>query len=228
MEDKPKIGRWCALCGPNASYADEVAAAVVVASTASGDHEQIDITIRDPLPGWETPLWGADRDWLYLRRPEGVWKTRLPKIPQRAEVLLCVRDPNTQEEYKSTMLGGDLSPTNGWRRWRGQPASPATMDATLRPAGIESLPFDEAGCPLLGVVERKGAAAWLDAGDAFCSPPIARRVGRWIVATDCKTGRRVGFGLPSPSEAELALDHGELWLRFSGDLLAPVDCRVME
>jgi hypothetical protein len=109
---------------------------------------------------------------------------------------------------------------------RRESASPQAMDLRLRPTGIENFPFDEVGPPLINVVSRQGADVWIEAGSAFGSPPSLRREGSWIIGTDSETGRTVGFAVPSPSEAEMALDYGRLWLRFRGCLFSPIEAPV--
>lgn len=227
MTNKSSMGRWTALFGAESDYATEIMNASTIASRASVDGDQMDLMVDESLQGWEDPLWGADRDWLYLRRPEGVWKTRIPRVPRGAELVVWARDPNAPEKRLGISLGDDISPTGGWRVSRRESMSPQEMDSRVRPRGIVNYPFDELGPPLINVVSRQGANVWIEAGSAFGSPPSLRREGAWIVGTDSETGRTVGFAVPSPSEAEMALDHGQLWLRFGGSVYTSVEAPVI-
>src|SRR5471030_584170 len=71
------IGRWSALFNGRTSFKDEVGSAIEIGAKWNRSARQRDI-ILDEIPGWLTPLWGSDRQWLYIRRPEGVWKTKIP------------------------------------------------------------------------------------------------------------------------------------------------------
>lgn len=71
MTNKSSTGRWTALFGAESDYGTEIVSASTIASCASVDGDQMDLMLDEGLQVWENPLWGADRDWLYLRRLEG-------------------------------------------------------------------------------------------------------------------------------------------------------------
>lgn len=221
-----KTGRWCALFGRPMSFAEEIKRAVEVSAIATLFGPQVHIAIEPPLPGWEVPLWGSDGQWLYLRRPEGVWKTRLPLAHADLQASICIKDPNMTEWLGSTFIGTDWVGVAGWVMREGEPCSPADLDAAASPSKAPGYEVDEIGFPLLKRISTDDGRAVFHAGAAFSSAPKLWVDRKAVIGQDEATGRRVAFGTNGTEAAEVLASGGDLWLRFSGDMLLPVDAKV--
>ena len=225
MQTRERPGRWTSLLGGERSFAEEAESAKIIASKARLHDGQLDIELGDPLPGWVVPLWSVDRDWLYLRRPEGVWKTRLPRHKPGHPVVLWARRSD-QDPTRGTFIGDDLRPRTGWAYRAGVPMTPADMDARKAANPASNCPAGEIGTTLTREVDRSGSRVVYSVGEEFGEPPILVEAGDWILGADRAGARSVAFRIKGADNALIALRHEELWLRFSGDLLAPFDARV--
>lgn len=223
---QPMIGRWCGLFGSALSFADEIKQAreVPLAVELVGTHANLRVDVS--IAGWVVPLWGSDAEWLYLRRPEGVWKARLPLDYADLQASICLRDPNLPQCFGSSGIGSKWVDAGGWFLRDGERCSPGQMDEDSSARDVPGYDMDEVGFPLLDRVSTSDGRAVFLAGDAFSEAPrlwVDRKV---VIGEDRSNGRRVGFGI-NGTEAEAVLANGgAVWLRFCGDFLLPVDALV--
>lgn len=234
MTTRNPLGQWTRLFGKPLSFDREVEMAVEIRAEWSFDEEsnQRDIVI-DPIPGWPPPMWGSDDAWLYLRRPEGVWKTKLPKDKLlAAPTYLYARVEDSDDA--TLMLGGlalgdDIHCMGGWLRGSQNITrlDAVDVDEHIREAAErENTPANELGGLLDAVVERKPGRMVVDVGDWFDRQPSFEHHGEWLVFLDRQSGRSVGFSLRGCQAVQDAMANGHLWLRFSGQWMRPFLARV--
>lgn len=230
MTNQRKVGRWASLFGQRMSFQKEIASAkeIGVRWTQIGDENygQLDVEI-DPIPGWLTPMWGSDDQWLYLRRPEGVWKFALPNNNPNHSVQLCFRNQDGQS-LGSDSIGTEIRSLGGWF-WSMDthtPINAADIDDEVQGwAEEDRAPADQLGGYLDQIVEVKPGMTMIQVGDEFGQPPLFSTDGDWLVATD-QQGWRVAYSLRNCSKAKAALDQKELWLLFSGPCMKSWSTRV--
>jgi hypothetical protein len=94
------------------------------------------------LPGWDEPLWAADERWLYLRRPEGIWKTLLPLEHLDKIALLYQRRTGSLGLLGGTQIGHNFDQKMRWHRGS-QPVDPSDLDFPygFAPDGTEMGPM---------------------------------------------------------------------------------------
>jgi len=169
------IGRWTALFGPTSSFCDEIAKAVEVRSDLrlreieglGGEFSCVEILLPD-LPGRDEYLWASDKKWLYVRRPEGVWKTGLP-IEHLDRICVLRQLAASGKTFGGMQLGRDprdCSNLPGWRRRR----EPTTLAAMDFPYGLDEA-GNEIGPTLSEAVEVAGGRVVMRAGPNFPSRP---------------------------------------------------------
>ena len=233
MAQRVSIGSWSRLFGGRRSFALEADRAQAVDPEWLSTPFQRDI-VFPKLPGWLAPLWGSDHEWLYLRRPEGVWRARIPK-DFCADTPITIHERsllNGSETIRGGMgIGRSLTGHSGWIRGSAvdEPIEAADLDGRSRPSsrGFE-VDADIVGRPLGEVAAESAERLELRAGDYFARPPAFALDGRWLVATDVQSGLRVAYdiGLPGYEFVGEALDAERLWLRFEGRWLASFAVQV--
>jgi hypothetical protein len=226
------IGRWTALFGPTSSFCDEIAKAVEVRSDLrlreieglGGEFSCVEILLPD-LPGRDEYLWASDKKWLYVRRPEGVWKTGLP-IEHLDRICVLRQLAASGKTFGGMQLGRDprdCSNLPGWRRRR----EPTTLAAMDFPYGLDEA-GNEIGPTLSEAVEVAGGRVVMRAGPEFSEPPDA-----WVWLGDTlhasRQGRVVSYPVSPALDLRPTADRGDLWLRFSTwthEWADPIDVRV--
>lgn len=213
-----QTGRWTEQFGANEPFANELARAVEISHAWNDIGTQVFVEL-ERMPGWLRPLWAFHDGWLYLRRPEGVWKTKPPALLTELPIVLCQKPPEGKY-LGSEYIGDRFLPTRGWMRGAGEATSPAEMDDELSAIGY-GVAADEVGDGLTEVIEDTPARYLMAAGDLFDCPPAITVDGQWLVCADAASGRRAAYSLESDPHAKKALRDGRLWLRFGGPYLEP-------
>lgn len=236
MANGGRAGIWTRAFGGPLDFQQEIAkaqtveASWVARSDPSGEARtgHTDIVLLS-LPGWHEPLWAADDRWLYLRRPEGVWKTAIDRsaLSRGPSFLVDARFMGRRPAGRM-MLGPLFERTDGWRDKYGEATTALDMDAISDPsaAGVDGpLPFDYIGQPL---IEYDGDAARLIAisRDEFRSAPTFRCVGDWLIATSAEDGLVYGYPLERLPTLRKALNKGHLWIRYQGEFMEPFEVEV--
>ncbi|WP_124450427.1 hypothetical protein [Paucibacter sp. KBW04] len=227
MVNARQIGRWSKLFGKWLSFEEEVASAREIASKwkLGLEGKQLDAVI-EPIAGYASPAWGSDSQWLYLRRPEGVWKTRLPQTVEGDWVMLCQKDAN-QGVLGALSFKTDFLGDGGWH-WKDEgPLSAREIDDLHMP--IIGCPDDatEIWEPLWEVVEIANGRTLLSAGEAFGDEELSfSRSGDWLLAMDASKARNVAFDTSKSKAAKRGLEDGTLWLRLQGEWMQSRDIQV--
>lgn len=222
-----RMGRWSKLFGKFLSFEEEAASAREIESKwkLGLDGRQLDVVI-EPIAGYASPAWGSDRQWLYLRRPEGIWKTRLPEAAEGDWIMLCQRSEG-REVLGSLSFPTGLLGDGGWH-WRDEgPCSARDIDDLHSP--VMGCPDDatEMWEPLWDVVEVAQGRTLLSAGEAFGPEELSfSRSGDWLLAVDASKARTVAFDTSKSKAARRGLDEGTLWLRLQGEWMRPSDIHV--
>ena len=229
MTKQRKVGRWASLFGQRMSFHKEIASAKEIGARweilGNRDYRQLDIEI-DYIPGWLPTMWGSDDHWLYLRRPEGVWKFALPNI-QADTTQLCFIGTDGNHLWADG-IGQHIKSMGGWF-WSmdtDHPREAADRDDEVQDwAEGDQAPADQLGGYLDEIIEEKPGMILIQVGDDFGEPPSFATDGDWLVATD-QQGWRVAYSLKNCSKAKAALDRNELWLLFSGPCMKSWSTRV--
>lgn len=218
-----KPGRWASLFGANTSFAHEIAQAREIA------HQWVEISgqatiLLDHIPGWLEPLWAFDGKWLYIRRPEGVWKIRPPSSRFGSPLILRHKTADGPP-IGNAYIGQTLARTTGWMRGALEAVTPDELDQALSAEGY-GVDADEVGDPLVRAVENTAERYVFSAGDLFGSPPELSVRDNWIIGVDAQSGRTVAFQFRDAPVVRQALANGRLCLRFYGPFLDPFTVHV--
>lgn len=227
-----KSGRWTSLFGRPMSFNEEIKRAIEVSAEIrlreiagfEPEHSYV-LIVFDNLPGRDEPLWATDDEWLYLRRPEAIWKTRLPfEHLNRIAMIYQTRD-HGEKLYGGARLGRNFSHCDGWRR-RDLKTEPSELDF---PYGIDNEGF-EIGPTLCKVLEHELGRLVVDAGAAFGESPIRWWASAGKLCAEGKDGRVVAFPIQQPLDFLSRAENKELWLRFTvwaAQWMEPVDAKVV-
>lgn len=217
---KTRLGQWTALFGARKTFQEEMAQAVEVDAHWSSQPGQRDVVVDD-IPGWLPPMWGSDREWLYLRRPEGVWKARLPPNLSGGTLISLYQRRGAGTDASSLfggmVLGAGISNVAGWVRGRdtANPMSAADRDERASPSARGyDVDADAVASSWGKEVSSEEGKLVLEAGDHFDKPPTFELRDKWIVAEDRQTGLRVAYPFTSSAMRE-RIESGQLWLRYS-------------
>ena len=223
--NKNKLGHWCELHG-NLSFADEINLAKEVASICEVFDGQLILELHDSIEGSEVPLWASDSTWIYLRRPEGVWKTRLPSEHDWSSVTIHVKSPGSRT-YMSTVLGVESNASDKWRHRLNEYLQPSEIDNKHAIPAKWGIDATELGCPLVGPPIAENGKLIFKAGAEFHEAPDLFYDQRWIFGSvKSNPSRRVAFEHFDDPVILDSLQRGTLVVRFSGDFLMPMDVEV--
>lgn len=228
MDQQGCAGRWARLFGGSLRFEAEASRAkeVGAAWTPSDDGDQVDI-VFDNIEGFATPAWGSDSEYLYLRRPEGAWKTRLQKSMVDRIGLIHQRfvDGTVSD---SVLIGRGFSQRGGWIFSAMEPATAGEIDALFALDALAGkVDADEEGSALWKFVERSARRDVVSAGSLFGSDRIEfSQVGQCLIAADKDTRRRVAYDISKNVEVRKSMEASRLWLRFEGRWMKPVDVKV--
>ena len=223
--------RWSSLLSESMTFNDQARHAVEVGASIhlvaipgmEAEHSFVELVLDD-IPGWEEPLWASDSQWLYVRRPQGIWKTALPIEHASRKGMLFQRRTGFDKRFGGTLLGRDFG---GKTRWTlcGQPTEPVELDF---PLGVDTDGV-ELGAMLIDTVNEGSDRLTFSAGPAFGEPPVAWRFDKGRLLATGADGRLVAFPIATGLDlAPIALA-GKLWLRFevlTHPWMAPVDAKV--
>jgi hypothetical protein len=184
------------------------------------------------LPGWVSPLWGADNQFVYFRRPEGVWKSEIPVGVKNEMTTLHVGGRLPSDRIGSMPLADTIRDRTAWHSSMGFLRSPLDIDEDRviknRQAYAGAYFADFLGPALCRFSpESDDTRLVAEADDDFGHPPTFTRNNDWLFATDGQSGRVVAYSLDQSAAARKALDQGLLWLRFSGPFLTPFMVHVV-
>lgn len=202
-EDQP-MGRWTGLFGRPTLFSEDARAAKEVQAkiTAFGvgdlpDFQCVEIAFVG-IDGWEPPVWGSDGTWIYLRRPQGVWKARLPgDIDGRMGVISEIKSGGSKS-YGRAQIGKGFGNRPAWH----------VLDHEIDPSSLDWFygPIEdgwEAGPLLSRIFKGDDGRPVADARSVFGGPAQVdecRFDGKHIYAVG-SDGRKIKF----------TLEHGYLW-----------------
>lgn len=225
------LGRWTQLFGRATSFQEDAD----IAQEIGAEIRLFDISknqpglsyvqiIMDEIPGWEEPLWASDAQWLYLRRPQGVWKTKLPiRHLDRVGVVYQKRS-GAAGVFGGTQLGQNFANHPVWRLMN-QERTPEEIDVMFGFAEDGS----ELGPLISDAVEVSEDRVVLQGGPIFGSMPESCVMNGRHIFVDDGRGRIVKFILARGIDLSEAHARGVLWLRFAGydhSWVDPIDIKV--
>lgn len=230
MAMERKVGRWGGLFGQRMSFQKEILSAKEIGARWSllreGEWCQLNVEL-DPVAGWLPPLWGSDDRWLYLRRPEGVWKCAIPDLLDGVSAQLRFRGADGKG-LGSVSIGQRIHSMGGWF-WSmdtDTPVDAADSDDEVQAwSKQEGAPADQLGGRLDQVLASEPGKTVVKVGDEFAEAPTFQNHGDWLVAAD-KKGWRVAYSLKDCAEALAALGRGELWLSFGSPWMRAWEVKV--
>ena len=228
MQEQRQLGRWSKLFGGPLHFELEASRAKEIGAvwTPSNDGDQVDI-VFDLMDGYVTPAWGSDSTYLYLRRPEGAWKTKLDLSMVGRIGLIHQRFANGTVS-DNVLLGRGFGEKGGWIFSAMAPATAGEIDSLF---ALDSLAgkvdADEEGTALWNFVERSTLRDVVAAGCAFGNDHLDFALANGcLIATDCASKMRVAYDLSKNSEVRKSMEADRLWLRFEGRWMKPVDVKV--
>lgn len=205
------------------TFEQEIDRAILMDAKAKVDSlGQMNLFQTLPLPGWKMPLFAHVGGFLFLRRPEGVWK--LPCPSEQDQPTVAHLPSMDGKKFVPFSVGMPSRDCGRWHRLSGDPATPEQMDGWGRcPAGVEA---DELGAALLNPPKIEGGQVIFEAGDGFTRAPVLTYDGsRWIYGQG-QDGRRLAFDALDIPWAQQAIDDGSLMLRFTSRFFSPFDAPV--
>jgi hypothetical protein len=230
MSDRP--GRWHKRfdSGIDSTFEAEIDAAKLVDAewqTHSGplgaDRSGYVNVVFDKLPGWLEPVWASDEKWLYLRRPEGTWKTPIPDRLQPAGPLFLVdRVPGQADSGRRTRLGRVSTVAECWMDGFAQPVDVGARDCM---DAVASLDVDFLGTHL-GQPKSDGDRLLALAGDDFQSPPDFKLAGDWLIANDRALDLSCAYHIGGIEPIAKAMEQGALWIRYQGIFVPTFDVQA--
>lgn len=230
MAMEKKLGRWGGLFGKRMSFQKEIFSAKEIGARWSlqseGEWSQVNVEL-DPIAGWLAPMWGSDDRWLYLRRPEGIWKCAIPNLGAGAPVQLCFTGVDGKS-WGSDCIGRQIRAMGGWF-WSMNTDCPMDAadndDEVQRWAEEDGAPADQLGGRLDQALVIEPGKTVIKVGDEFAEAPSFQIHGDWLVASD-KKGWRVAYFLKDCPEALGALGRGELWLAYGSPWMMAWEVKV--
>lgn len=226
MRDAKLSGRWSSLFSESLNFDSEISHAREVAAQwrRSGVGRQMDVVLEN-LKGNVRPAWGSDADFLYIRNPEGVWKTKLDRDSGTRQVIIHQLLPDGSVSG-GVLLGREIENKGGWFYGSQFVTSACDIDESHR-FGIEGIDADERGCPLFEFAELSGSRDVVLAGDSVGHTDIRfERDGDWLIVVDLKSNRRIAYDIAANRVVSESAMNDRLWLRFSGPWMTPVDKKV--
>lgn len=231
MTNIQRVGRWGILGRTRheadrdgyMTFDDEIASAQPIQIKSKEDViGQMNLIHSLPLPGWHAPLFAHVEGFLYLRRPEGVWKLKCPSKPNQSTLLHL---PSLDSANSASIHVGSPARESGkWHRLVGEPATPRQMDEWRKsPSGVDT---DEIGGVLLNPPKIEGERLIFEVGDGFSSPPVLTYGGcKWIFGLG-QDGRRLAFDASDVEWVNEAVADGALILRFTSRFFSSFDVAV--
>lgn len=209
-------GRWSSLFDDALPFKEQIACAVEVGSAIElvsipgmeAEHSYVEIVLDD-IPGWEEPLWATDGRWLYVRRPQGIWKTLLPREHLNRIGVVYQKRTGFEKRFGGTQIGRDFGGKPHWSLCR-QPTEPFELDLPLG-ADADGV---ELGAMLIDAVNGPPNRLTLSAGPAFGDAPVAWRFEHGRLLATGRDGRRVAFPIADGFDLAPIAMAGKLWLRF--------------
>lgn len=231
---------WVGKSGRERGVQEELALARLVNSTwtlrppaCEGD-EPVWQAVVEPLDGWLKPLWACDEQFLYLRRPEGIWKTPLPKhvrLMRLEQAQLSIRSAKTRQPMGSMLLGClDEGKSFDWRTDDDEPASLSALDLDRSPErflGAEQADFI-GSFPHIRKDWSDASRLVIDLGEDASEPPTFDFDGEWLYSIDATNGQVLGYFLDDEAGPTIraALEDGQLWARYHGPFIEEFTVRV--
>lgn len=227
MSKTAKIGRWTELFGRPTSFKIEIQKAREISSQWRHIENSPHVEARlEFIPGHMTPIWGSDQDWLYVRRPNGIWKTRLPADLGDKRVLLCQND-GAGGVLGGLPLGSMINAKGGWFENEGADSIDAVeIDQALDAAHLY-VDAEELGHPLWDFAESSASRSVVQAGEHFAHANLDFELQNdWLIAVDKGSGRRVAFDVSKNRVVKRKCLENILWLRFESAWMKAVDVHV--
>lgn len=224
-----QLGRWTRLFGRPTTFSEDARKAKEVASTVQlfeiggfPNYHYVKIIV-EAIKGWECPLWATDGEWLYLRRPQGVWKTRLPQAHMDRVGVIAQRRSGSSKIYGGVQIGSGFSNEPTWH-FHMQKVEPEDLDSYYGPYkdGFE------AGPPIASWIADADERVIVDAGDVFAHAPVSCHYAGGEVLAEGPDGRKVRFVVTGLDLGDVA-KAGKLMLRFGHGPMSwmdPFDCAV--
>lgn len=230
MEEQRRLGRWSKLFGGSLRFESEAARAKEIGAvwTPSADGRQVDV-LFDSIEGCGLPAWGSDSTHLYLRRPEGVWKTRIDQglVDRIGLIRQRLADGSVSDHI---VLGRGFKDKGGWIFSGMTPATPGQIDALVAfqpPSDQPEVKADLQGCVLYDFIERSEHRDVVEAGEPIGLGKVAfSRVGDWLVAKDIESGWRTAYDLSENRSVKASLEANRLWLRYGTGWMTPIEVKI--
>lgn len=230
-----KTGRWTKKFGGAKSFEFESGMAKEIRSDwtmedgpLGRDRSGIVSVKIDPIPGWLEPLWTFWNGYLYLRRPEGVWKTKVCEmIWDDRPIQLLINGQYGPDRHAPLLLSMNIQEAKAWHSRANTLMTPIELDANV---SVESWDVDADFCGLYlnnFLQNEEGKKVLVFAGDVFCHPPVFSLEGNYLVATDMISKEKCAFQLDGLMRIRRAVKSKVLWLRFSGTYLPAFDVQVI-
>lgn len=227
MDNSTKTGIWSKASGKNLSFELEVKRGLeITADWKPGiGGKQIDVSVGK-IDGHWTPAWGSDDHWIYLKRPEGVWKFKR-KHEIAGDWLMITQCVNGHLLPGSLTIEFAQLGLGGWQ-WDGETAlSSDRLDALIAPGKECPLTATEMWAPLYDVVDHSADKVVVNAGEAFNTPLVESTVsGNWVLVKDPAKNRIAAFDMSKSKAVRDGAAAGKLWLRFCGSWMEPIEVRV--
>ena len=226
MRDANLLGRWSSLFSEALIFDDEILHAMEVTAQwrRSESGRQIDVVLEN-LKGYVRPAWGSDTDFLYVRNPEGVWKSKLDRDIGTRQVIIHQYLPDGAVSG-GVLLGRGIENKGGWFYGSQSVTSASVIDESHR-FGVDGIDADELGSPLFEFAELRGSRDVVLAGDSVGHSDIRfERNGDWLIVVDLKTNRKIAYDIAANRAVLESAMNDRLWLRFNGPWMTTVDKKV--
>lgn len=209
-----QIGRWVKPFGGRRSFAQEISGAEEIHAEWTIKPEYMNVIV-DHIDGWVEPLWGSDQNWLYLRRPEGVWKTKIPSdTPHAREAYIYQKNAEGFGVLGGLSIGASIINQGGWirRAADGELIDAADLDAEESPIshGVE-LDVQRLRSPCGRELEATRERLILDLGDGFDRAPKFSKQGNWLVAHDVATNQSEAYQMDDDPDLWTEIQSGRLY-----------------
>ncbi|MDY0747938.1 hypothetical protein SNE35_25780 [Paucibacter sp. R3-3] len=228
MAKSGATGHWTRLFGKALAFHDEIAHAAEISAEWSNDTDPGQWGARiDGLPGHMSFAWGSDSAWIYLRRPEGIWKLRIPDDAQTKTIVLWQR-ADSGVAFGQLFIDAPERGSGGWNWDHLSSASCADIDAEFEPTSDCPREAHEEWPAIYAVRRADGQIIVAEAGECSDGRDVDLHLrgesADWIVGVERNSGRR--FALPLSQHLQASALQGKLWLRFSGNWQEAREVRV--
>lgn len=146
------------------------------------------IAAMPALKGWRAPLWAIESNQLWLLRPEGVWRAKLPPLDKTFMLREC-----SEDGYRGAIFVDPAKKGKVWRFETGAPVDLDLLDEQVSPPHIQSF------ANYIGALQKCGQDAdgvcCIALDDHFEKGPLSlKRHGPWLLASNNQMTVAYGLG----------------------------------